>query len=85
MTSTLAPETLVPGPSGSSPPPKATTNRRSILAQAAYPSNDEKLNPQQEDLTKLAPWRKWSIFACSCLLQFLLNLDMASVAVALPV
>lgn len=39
----------------------------------------------QQDLTNLAVWRKWSIFVCSCLLQFLLNLDMAAVAVTLPV
>lgn len=39
----------------------------------------------QHSLLKVAKWRKWSLFACSCLLQFLLQLDMASVAVALPV
>lgn len=40
---------------------------------------------EREDLSGLRQRRKWSLFACSCLLQFLLQLDMASVAVVLPV
>lgn len=40
---------------------------------------------EHEDLSGLSKGRKWSLFACSCLLQFLLQLDMASVAVTLPV
>lgn len=49
------------------------------------PSGSDSPYLQVQNFTKLPPWRKWSIFACSCLLQFLLNLDMASVAVTLPV
>lgn len=41
--------------------------------------------PEREDLSRLGRRRKWCLFACSCLLQFLLQLDMASVAVTLPV
>lgn len=44
-----------------------------------------KSSPDRQDLPPLEKWRKWSVFACSCLLQFLLQLDMASVAVTLPV
>lgn len=40
---------------------------------------------EKEDLSALPKWRKWALFACSCLLQFLLQLDMAAVAVTLPV
>ena len=40
---------------------------------------------ENEFLSTLAKWRKWALFACSCLLQFLLQLDMAAVAVTLPV
>lgn len=40
---------------------------------------------EHEDLSVLSKGRKWSLFACSCLLQFLLQLDMSSVAVTLPV
>lgn len=40
---------------------------------------------EKEGLSTLPRWRKWSLFACSCLLQFLLQLDMAAIAVTLPV
>lgn len=40
---------------------------------------------EKETLSTLPRWRKWALFACSCLLQFLLQLDMAAVAVTLPV
>ncbi|ROV94340.1 hypothetical protein VMCG_08652 [Cytospora schulzeri] len=39
---------------------------------------------EKEDLSTLPKWKKWALFACSCLLQFLLQLDMAAVAVTLP-
>lgn len=40
---------------------------------------------ERQSLTTLPKWRKWSLFACSCVLQFLLQLDMAGVAVTLTV
>ncbi|KUI62702.1 hypothetical protein VP1G_09828 [Cytospora mali] len=40
---------------------------------------------EREDLSTLPRWRKWALFSCSCLLQFLLQLDMAAIAVTLPV
>lgn len=40
---------------------------------------------RQDNPPALKRWRKWSLFGCSCLLLFLLQFDMASVAVALPV
>lgn len=55
------------------------------VAQEVSMSNDREPLLQRENLSKIRTWRKWSIFACSCWLQFLLNLDMAAVAVALPV
>ncbi|KUI70160.1 hypothetical protein VM1G_05744 [Cytospora mali] len=39
---------------------------------------------EREDLSTLPRWRKWALFSCSCLLQFLLQLDMAAIAVTLP-
>lgn len=43
------------------------------------------LTSEREDLSGLDRWRKYCLFACSCLLQFLLQLDIAAVAVSLPV
>lgn len=70
---------------GSSP------SKRSTEAMSTGPLEDIPLNepekpfPEREDLSGLGKGRKWALFACSCVLQFLLQLDMASVAVTLPV
>lgn len=66
--------------------PSTSNSSSSAGIQDTHMRDDEKgAAVQVGDLSRLAVWRKWSVFACSCLLQFLLNLDMASVAVALPV
>lgn len=73
-------------PSLSSPPVNSST----FMGKPGdeYPDGNTQSPPtdgSQQSLFKAVKWRKWSLFACSCLLQFLLQLDMASVAVALPV
>lgn len=53
--------------------------------QAGATEPDTPAPPQREDMSGLGSRQTWSLFACSCLLQFVLAVDMASVAVSLPV
>lgn len=53
----------------------------------AQPTTEQVDQTDQESkiLLNLPPWRKRALFACSCVLPFLLQFDMAAVAVTIPV
>lgn len=55
-----------------------------VAGQPTTEQMDEAVRERQIFL-KLPERRKWALFVCSCVLSFLLQFDMAAVAVAFPV
>ncbi|KAJ0122635.1 hypothetical protein J7T55_003150 [Diaporthe amygdali] len=63
-------------------PPTVNDDETKLTAPVIMPTAFA-ADQERQSLTTLPKWRKWSLFACSCVLQFLLQLDMAGVAVTL--
>ncbi|KAJ4397336.1 hypothetical protein N0V93_001561 [Gnomoniopsis smithogilvyi] len=82
ITSTPAREAVIQGRNPIAPAPSISSSTTDVEPDS-WDEHDN-FRPEQIDLANLAPCRKWCIFTCSCFLQFLLNFDMASVAVTLP-
>lgn len=69
------------------PAPHGDQTRAHVPDAGAHPTTDQADQADQErkTLLNLPKWRKRALFVCSCVLPFLLQFDMAAVAVTIPV